>query len=175
MLTKEFFAQTTTMVTMAVVVLGDLAGATDPIVEHAAVIMIIAVTILAINAIKATIITTLEDLVVILAEVTMEVVILAEVASEVVITITEVVVTVTEVVTAEVVDTQIAIHVLAHIQALVEDLVTNAQAIVTLVDGGEMALVTAPILENRQILEKQSPLQIMVVLLILVMPEFLFF
>merc|ERR1712038_1343717 len=126
--------------------------------------MIIAVTILAINATRATIITILEDLVVILAEV----------ASEVVITITEVV-TVTEVVTAEVVDTQIAIHVLAHIQALVEDLATSAQAI-TLVDGGEMALVTAPILENRQILEKQSPLQIMaVVLLILVMPKFLFF
>jgi len=139
------------------VVLGDLAGATDPIAEHAAVTMIIAVTILAINAIKVTIITTLEDLVVILAEV----------ASEVVITITEVV-TVTEVVTAEV-DTQIAIHVLAHIQALVEDLVTNAA--IALVDGGEMALVTAPILENHPILEKQSPLQIMVVLLILVMPR----
>merc|ERR1712038_1879281 len=113
------------MVTMAVVVLGDLVGATDPIVEHAAVTMIIAVTILAINATKVTIITTLEDLVVILAEV----------ASEVVITITEV--TVTEIVTAEV-DTQIAIHVLAHIQALVEDLVTNAA--IALVDGGEMAL-----------------------------------
>jgi len=161
MLTKEFFAQTTTMVTMAVVVSGDLAGATDPIVEHAAVIMIIAVTILAINATRDTIITTLEDLVVILAEVT----------SEVVITITEVV-TVMEIVTAEV-DTQIAIHVLAHIRALVEDLVTNAA--IALVDGGEMALVTAPILENHQILEKQSPLQIMVVLLILVMPRFLFF
>merc|ERR1711953_69882 len=123
--------------------------------------MIIAVTILAINATRATIITTLEDLVVILAEVTSEVVILAEVASEVVITITEVVVTVE-------VDTQIAIHALAHIRVLVEDLVTNA-TIVTLVDGGEMVLVTAPILE------KQSPLQIMVVLLILVMPKFLFF
>merc|ERR1712165_548973 len=96
----------------------------------------------------------------------------AEVASEVVITITEVV-TVTEIVTAEVVDTQIAIHVLAHIRALVEDLVTNAA--IALVDGGEMALVTALILENHQILVKQSPLQIMVVLLILVMPEFLFF
>merc|ERR1711992_264933 len=143
------------MVTMAVVVLGDLVGATDPIVEHAAVTMIIAVTILAINATRVTIITTLEDLVVILAEV----------ASEVVITITEVAI-------AEV-DTQIAIHVLAHIQALVEDLVTNAA--IALVDGGEMALVTAPILENHQILEKQSPLQIMVVLLILVMPKFLFF
>jgi len=160
MLTKEFFAQTITMVTMVVVVLGDLVGATDPIVEHAAVTMIIAVTILAINAIKVTIITILEDLVVILAEV----------ASEVVITITEV--TVTEIVIAEV-DTQIAIHVLAHIQALVEDLATNAA--IALVDGGEMALVTAPILENHQILEKQSPLQIMVVLLILVMPRFLFF
>merc|ERR1712038_393163 len=120
--------------------------------------MIIAVTILAINATRATIITILEDLVVILAEV----------ASEVVITITEVV-TVTEVVTAEVVDTQIAIHVLAHIQALVEDLATNAQAIT--LDGGEMVLVIAPILVNHPILEKQSPLQIMaVVLLILVMP-----
>jgi len=163
MLTKEFFAQTITMVTMAVVVSGDLAGATDPIVEHAAVTMIIAVTILAINATKVTIITTLEDLVVILAEV----------ASEVVITITEVVVTITEIVTAEV-DTQIAIHVLAHIRALVEDLVTNAA--IALVDGGEMALVTAPILENHLIiLEKQSPLQIMVELLILVMPKFLFF
>merc|ERR1711974_228711 len=102
---------------------------------------------------------TLEDLVVILAEAT----------SEVVITITEV--TVTEVVTAEV-DTQIAIHALAHIQALVEDLATNAA--IALVDGGEMALVTAPILENHQILEKQSPLPIMVVLLILVMPKFFF-
>merc|ERR1712038_1890643 len=99
------------------------------------------------------------------------VVILAEVASEVVITITEVVI-VTEIVTAEV-DTQIAIHVLAHIRVLVEDLVANAA--IALVDGGEMALVTAPILENRQILEKQSPLQIMVGLLILVMPEFLLF
>merc|ERR1712141_388919 len=128
--------------------------------EHAAVIMIIVVTILAINATRVTIITTLEDLVVILAEVT----------SEVVITITEV--TVTEVVTAEV-DTQIAIHVLAHIQVLVEDLVTNAA--IALVDGGEMALVTAPILGNHPILEKQSPLQIMVVLLILVMPKFLVF
>merc|ERR1712066_1090707 len=126
-------------------VLGDLVGAIDPIVEHAAVIMIIAVTILAINAIRVTIITTLEDLVVILAEVT------------------------SEIVTAEV-DTQIAIHVLAHIQALVEDLVTNAA--IALVDGGETALGTAPILENHQILVKQSPLQIMVVLLILVMPDF---
>merc|ERR1712241_970370 len=106
---------------------------------------------------RDTIITTLEDLVVILEEAT----------SEVVITITEV--TVTEIVTAEV-DTQITIRVLAHIQALVEDLVTNAA--IALVDGGEMALVTAPILENHQILEKQSPLQMMVVLLILVMPEF---
>merc|ERR1712218_238748 len=114
-----------------------------------------------------------EDLGVILAEVvTTEVVILAEVASEVVTAITEVVVAVTEVVTVEV-DTQIAIHVLAHIQALVEDLATNAQAIT--LDGGEMVLVIAPILENHQILEKQSPLQIMVVLLILVMPEFYFF
>merc|ERR1711953_439472 len=122
--------------------------------------MIIAVTILAINATRVTIITTLEDLVVIRTEVT----------SEVVITITEVV---TEIVIAEVVDTQIAIHALAHIQALVEDLATNAA--IALVDGGEMALVTAPILENHPILEKQSPLQIMAVLLILVMPNFLFF
>merc|ERR1712077_107217 len=89
----------------------------------------------------------------------------------VVITTTEVV-TVTEIVTAEV-DTQIVIRVLAHIRALVEDLATNAA--IALADGGEMALVTAPILENHQILEKQSPLQIMVVLLILVMPKFLFF
>merc|ERR1712241_1186288 len=126
-----------------------------------AVTMIIAVTILAINATRVTIITILEDLVVILAEV----------ASEVVITITEVV-TVMEIVTAEV-DTQIAIRVLAHIRALVEDLATNAA--IALVDGGEMALVTAPILENHQILEKQSPLQIMVVLLILVMHRFLLF
>jgi len=160
MLTKEFFAQTITMVTMAVVVLGDLVGATDPIVEHAAVTMIIAVTILAINAIKDTIITTLEDLV-ILAEV---------VTSEVVITTTEVVpvtevVTITEIVTAEV-DTQIAIHVLVHIQALVGDLATNA---ITLVDGGEMEL-TVPILGKRLHL---PPLQIMaVVLLILVTPKF---
>merc|ERR1712061_460400 len=128
--------------------------------EHAAVTMIIAVTILAINATKVTIITILEDLVVIFVEV----------ASEVVITITEV--TITEIVTAEV-DTQIAIRVLAHTQALVEDLVTNAA--IARVDGGEMALVTAPILENHPILEKQSPLQIMVVLLILAMPRFLFF
>merc|ERR1712018_598204 len=73
---------------------GDLAGATVPIVEHAAVTMIIAVTILAINATRDTIITILEDLVVILAEV-----------------ISEVVITITEIVTAEV-DTQIAIRFL---------------------------------------------------------------
>merc|ERR1712141_165627 len=83
--------------------------------------------------------------------------------------ISEVVITITEVVTVKV-DTQIAIHVLAHIQVLVEDLVTNAA--IALVDGGEMALVTTPILGNHPILEKQSPLQIMVVLLILVMPKF---
>ena len=82
--------------------------------------MIIAVTILAINATRDIIITTQEDLVVILAEV----------ASEVVITITEV--TVTEIAIAEV-DTQIAIRVLAHIRVLVEDLVTNAA--IALVDG----------------------------------------
>jgi len=146
---------------MVVEVSGDLVGAADPIAEHVAVIMIIAVIILVINVIKDTIITILEDLVVIPAEV---------VTSEVVIAITEVVTAITEIVTVEV-DTQIAIHVPVHIQALVGDLATNA---ITLVDGGEMALVTAPILENHQILEKQSPLQIMVVLLILVMPEFFF-
>merc|ERR1712001_548687 len=109
---------------------------------------IIGVTILVINVIKDIIITILEDLVVILAEV---------VTSEVVIAITEIV-------TAEV-DTQIAIHVPAHIQALVGDLATNA---IILVDGGEMGL-TAPILEKHLHL---LPLQIMaVVLLTLVMPK----
>jgi hypothetical protein len=76
--------------------------------------MIIAVTILAIDVIKET----LEELV-----------ILAEITSE------------TEIVTAEV-DTQIAIHVLAHIRALVEDLVTNA-----LITLDRVLLVPAPILE----------------------------
>merc|ERR1711863_27818 len=104
-------------------------------------ITIIGVTILVI-------ITILEDLVVIRAEV---------VTSEVVIAITEIV-------TAEV-DTQIAIHVPVHIQALVGDLATNA---ITLVDGGEMEL-TAPILGKHLHL---PPLQIMaVVLLTLVMPN----
>merc|ERR1712152_120050 len=120
----------------------------DPIAEHVAVIMIIGVTILVINVIRGIIITILEDLVVILAEV---------VTSEVVIAITEIV-------TAEV-DTQIAIHVPVHIQVLVEDLATNA---ITLVDGGEMEL-TVPILGKRLHL---PPLQIMaVVLLTLVMPK----
>merc|ERR1712226_894236 len=133
-------------VTMAVVVSGDLVGTTtDPIAIHAAVTTIIAVTILAISVTKDTIITTLVDLV-----------ILAQVIA------------ITEIVTAEV-DTQIAIHVLAHIQALVEDLATNAA--IALEDGGEMALVTAPILGN----QPPPPLQIMVALLILVMPKSLFF
>merc|ERR1712061_38309 len=114
-----------------------------------------AVTILVINVIKDTIITILEDLVVILAEV---------VTSEVVIATTEVVTAITEIVTVEV-DTQIAIHVPVHIQALVEDLATNA---ITLVDGGEMEL-TAPILGKHLHL---PPLQIMaVVLLTLVTPN----
>merc|ERR1711964_579431 len=136
--------------------MGDLVGAADPIAEHVAVIMIIAVTILVINVIKDTIITILEDLLVILAEV---------VTLEVVIAITEVVTAITEIVTVEV-DTQIAIHVPVHIQALVEDLATNA---ITLVDGGEMEL-TAPILEKHLHL---PPLQIImaVVLLTLVMPK----
>ena len=86
----------------------------DPIAEHVAVITIIGVTILVINVIRGIIITILEDLVVILAEVA-----------------SEVVITTSEIVTAEV-DTQIAIHVLVHIQALVGDLATNA---ITLVDG----------------------------------------
>merc|ERR1712038_1550140 len=63
--------------------------------------MIIGVTILVINVIKDTIITILEDLVVIRAEV----------------------------VTSEV-DTQIAIHVPVHIQVLVGDLATNAITLV---------------------------------------------
>merc|ERR1712062_395523 len=97
-----------------------------------------------------------EDLVVILAEV---------VTSEVVIVTSEVVIAITEIVTAEV-DTQIAIHVPVHIQALVEDLATNA---ITLVDGGEMEL-TAPI-QGKHL--HPPPLQIImaVVLLTLVMPK----
>jgi len=130
-------------------------GAADPIAEHVAVIMIIVVTILVISVIKDTIITILEDLVVILAEV---------VTSEVVIATSEVVTAITEIVTVEV-DTQIAIHVPVHIQALVVDLATNA---ITLVDGGEMG-PTAPILKKHLHL---PPLQIMaVVLLTLVMPK----
>merc|ERR1712218_65006 len=86
------------------------------------------------------------------------------VTSEVVIVIMEIVIAITEIVTVEV-DIQIAIHVPVHIQALVEDLATNA---ITLVDGGEMEL-TAPILEKHLHL---PPLQIMaVVLLTLVMPK----
>merc|ERR1712008_535843 len=100
------------------------------------------------------IITTLVDLV-----------ILAQTITEIV---TAEVVTITEIVTAEV-DIQIAIHVLAHIQALVEDLAINAA--IALEDGGEMVLVTAPILGN----QPPPPLQIMVALLILVTPKFLFF
>jgi len=130
-------------------------GAADPIAEHVAVIMIIAVIILVISVIKDIIITILEDLVVIRVEV---------VTSEVVIATSEVVIAITEIVTAEV-DTQIAIHVPVHIQALVVDLATNA---ITLVDGGEMGL-TAPILGKHLHL---PPLQIMaVVLLTLVMPK----
>merc|ERR1712150_305281 len=125
---------------------GDLVGTTtDPIAIHAAVTTIIAVTILAISVTKDTIITTLVDLV-----------ILAQVIA------------ITEIVIAEV-DTQIAIHVLAHIQALFEDLATNAA--IALEDGGEMALVTAPILGNQPL----PPLQIMVGLLILVTPKSFFF
>jgi len=140
---------------MVVEVSGDLVGAADLIAEHVAVTMIIGVTILVINVIKDTIITILEDLVVIPAEV---------VTSEVVIATSEVVTAITEIVTVEV-DTQIAIHVPVHIQALVEDLATNA---ITLVDGGEMEL-TAPILGKHLHL---PPLQIMaVVLLTLVMPK----
>merc|ERR1712150_307725 len=116
---------------------GDLVGTTtDPIAIHAAVTTIIAVTILAISVTKDTIITTLVDLV-----------ILAQI--------------ITEIVIAEV-GIQIAIHVLVHIQALVEDLATNAA--IALEDGGEMVLVTAPILGN----QPPPPLQIMVALLILV-------
>jgi hypothetical protein len=164
-LTKEYFVRTTIImaVTMAVVVLGDLVGTTtDPIAEHAVVTTIIAVTILAINVTKGPIITTLVDLV-ILAQV---------IAITEIVPITEIVtaevVTITEIVTAEV-DTQIAIHVLAHIQALVEDLAINAA--IALEDGGEMALVIAPILGN----QLPQPLQIMEALLILVTPKFLFF
>merc|ERR1739837_12081 len=102
-------------------------------------------------------ITILEDLVVIRAEVVIA-------TSEVVIAITEIVTAITEIVTVEV-DTQIVIHVLVHIQALVGDLATNA---IILVDGGEMEL-TAPILGKHLHL---PPLQIMaVVLLILVTPN----
>merc|ERR1712226_311342 len=144
-------------VTMAVVVSGDLVGTTtDPIAIHAAVTTIIAVTILAISVTKDTIITTLVDLVILAQVIAITEIVTAEV------------VTITEIVTAEV-DIQIAIHVLAHIQALVEDLATNAA--IALEDGGEMALVIAPILGNRP----QPPLQIMVALLILVTPKFLFF
>merc|ERR1712150_53033 len=83
---------------------GDLVGTTtDPIAIHAAVTTIIAITEI----------------------VTAEVVQITEI-------VTAEVVTITEIVTAEV-DTQIAIHVLAHIQALVEDLVTNAA--IALEDG----------------------------------------
>merc|ERR1712073_97320 len=141
---------------------GGFGGAADLIAEHVAVTMIIGVTILVINVIKDTIITILEDLVVIRAEVvTSEVVI---VTSGVVIAITEIVIAITEIVTVEV-DIQIAIHVPVHIQALVEDLATNA---ITLVDGGEMGLTT-PILGKHLHL---PPLQIMaVVLLTLVTPK----
>merc|ERR1711863_697 len=108
-------------------------------------ITIIGVTILVINVIKDIIITILEEVVT-----------------------SEVVIAITEIVTAEV-DTQIAIHVPVHIQALVVDLATNA---ITLVDGGEMELI-APILEKHLHL---PPLQIMaVVLLTLVMPKILEF
>ena len=114
--------------------------------------MIIAVTILAID--------------VIIKETLEELVILAEVTSE------------TEIVTAEV-DTQIAIHVLAHIQTLVEDLATNAMGKFCLLfckicleiiiylftfSTGFLLVVPAPILE----------LQIMV-LLFLEMLKFLCF
>merc|ERR1712113_1071497 len=132
------------------VVLGDLVEdlVADPIAEHVAVIMITGVTILVINVIKVTIITILEDLVVIRVEVVTS----------------EAVIATMEIVTVEV-DTQIAIHVLALIQVLVGDLATNA---ITLVDGGEMGL-TAPILGKHLHL---PPLQIMaVVLLTLVMPK----
>merc|ERR1712066_1086571 len=133
---------------MVEVVSGDLVGAADPIAEHVAVIMIIAVIILVISVIKDTIITILEDLVVIRVEVVTS----------------EVVIATSEIVTVEVV-IQIAIHVPVHIQALVEDLATNA---ITLVDGGEMEL-TAPILGKHLHL---PPLQIMaVVLLTLVTPK----
>ena len=82
-----------------------------------------------ISVIKDTIITILEDLVVIRAEVVTSEVVIA--ITEIVIAITEIVTAITEIVTAEV-DTQIAIHVPVHIQALVVDLATNA---ITLVDG----------------------------------------
>merc|ERR1712226_571333 len=153
-------------VTMAVVVSGDLVGTTtDPVAIHAAVTTIIAVTILAISVTKDTIITTLVDLV-ILAQIITEIVI-AEVV-QITEIVTAEVVTITEIVTAEV-GIQIAIHVLVHIQALVEDLATNAA--IALEDGGEMVLVTAPILGN----QPPPPLQIMVALLILATPKFLFF
>merc|ERR1712150_376297 len=145
---------------------GDLVGTTtDPIAIHAAVTTIIAVTILAISVTKDLIITTLVDLV-ILAQIITEIVI-AEVV-QITEIVTAEVVTITEIVTAEV-GIQIAIHVLVHIQALVEDLATNAA--IALEDGGEMALVPTPILGNQPPL----PLQIMVALLILVTPKFLFF
>jgi len=151
-----------------VVVLGDLVGTTtDPIAEHAVVTTIIAVIILAISVTKDTIIITLVDLVILAQVITTMEIVTAEVVPITEIVIAEVV-TITEIVTAEV-DTQIAIHVLVHIQALVEDLATNAA--IALEDGGEMALVTAPILGN----QPPPPLQIMVALLILVTPKFLFF
>merc|ERR1711994_296925 len=87
------------------------------------------------------IITILEDLVVILAEVVTS-----------------------EIVTAEV-DTQIAIHVPVHIQVLVGDLATNAT---TLVDGGEMEQ-TVPILGKRLHLPPLQIMA--AVLLTLVMPK----
>merc|ERR1712156_535537 len=151
MLINEFFVLTT--IIMVEVVSGDLVGAADLIAEHVAVTMIIGVTILVINVIEDTIITILEDLVVIRVEVATS----------------EVVIAITETVTVEV-DIQIAIHVLALIQVLVGDLATNA---ITLVDGGEMEL-TAPILGKHLHL---PPLQIImpVVLLTLVMPSYCFY
>merc|ERR1711994_192995 len=95
---------------------------------------------------KDTIITILEDLVVIRAEIAT-----------------------TEIVTVEV-DIQIAIHVPVHIQALVVDLATNA---ITLVDGGEMGL-TAPILGKHLHLPPLQIIMA-VVLLTLVMPSYCFY
>ena len=104
---------------------------TDPIAEHAAVTTIIAVIILAISVTKDTIITTLVDLVILAQVITTMEIVTAEVVPITEIVTAEVV-TITEIVTAEV-DTQIAIHVLVHIQALVEDLATNAA--IALEDG----------------------------------------